>query len=951
MAADAHSLSTPSHVALDVLLLGATEVRVHGRVVHAGGPMQRGVLAMLALADGAAVTVAQLTAGLWGVAPPPSAASTLRAYLSRLRTGLASDALVRDATGYRLDRTSASCDAVRFCRVLDEDGGDPDTLAAALALWRGDVLADLRHLPFATAHGTRLEAARRTATTRRGELLVARNRHVEAVAELSTAVAAAPHDEHLVGLLARALVGAGRHADALAVLEDSRHRLRDDLGLDPGPELRALHTAVLVHDPAVLAGPAAARSPAVSTPLDPPAPPPGNVPLPLTSFVGRARELRGIMDLLATNRLVTLRGPGGCGKTRLALEAVRRLQATEGVEAWVVELAESDADAHVDAVVAEVLGVATTSTATTLASLRTALQGRRLLLVLDNCEHVVEQTAPLAAALLARCAGVQVLATSREPLGVPGEHVLDVGTMTIGTVDAPGDAERLLLDRAAAHGVTADDPTVRALVRRICLALDGIPLALELAAARCTVLSLAELAERLDDRFAVLDRGSRTALARHRTLAAAIAWSHDLLGDEEQAVLASAAAFRTSFELDDLAAVHGATSGAVLPLLGALVDKSMVVSDNRVTGTRRYRLLETIRAFVLSRLDDAAAVALADAHLHHVTGRAEEANARLRGFDDAPAWRWIEASSGDLRAAFDHAVRTGSSCAPRLVAALGWFAYRRGMARDGLRWCDLVRPLRDRAGPDVATAVVLTEGTLSYLAGDHERLPRVIVELSAAVETTTDTTLHALAEVYLAYFEAAFGDPGQVEAHLGAAEALVASGTTEPWVAAEVAMPRGQLLRAVGRPREAIAVLQEGQAAGAACGHRWAVGSLAWMEAKARLDLRQPAAAAVLLSSATRSFATQGDRTSTLAGLHTMAAAAAMLERHELGARLLGAVDELGTRIGYDPAAMDPVDAEAHRALVRFGCSEQEWEQWRAAGRGLSLQGALDLAERIATAR
>ncbi len=924
--------------ALEVLLLGTTEVRRDGVAAAAGGPLQRATLAILALAGGETVSTEQLMVGLWGDDPPPSAAGTLRAYLSRLRTGVAAGALQPAPGGHRLDPRATTCDAGQFGRALADDGDDPEALGAALALWRGSPLADLRHLPFAATHVVRLEALRHAALTRRAELLLAHHRHAEAVTELASAVDAAPHDERLAGLLARALAGSGRHGDALATLDRLRRRLRDDLGLDLGPELQDLQTAVLVHDPDVLgAGTVAATAPSV--------PPPGNVPLPLTSFVGRSVELARLAELTASARIVTLTGPGGCGKTRLALEATRRLQATAGREAWVVELAELDATHHVATAVARTLGVATTA-ATTFEAVASALGGRRLLLVLDNCEHVVTDAARLVEGLLARCHGLQVLATSREPLDLPGEHLLPVAPLPVGTAANRGDAEALLLDRLVAHGVDVGDPAAAPLVHRLCEALDGIPLALELAAARCKVLSLADVADRLDDRFALLEGGGRTAAARHRTLAAAIAWSHDLLEDDERQLLGSASVLRGSFDLEDLAAVHDTSSSALLGPLGALVDKSMVTADNRVTGTRRYRLLETIRVFAHAQLDDDTRRRLADAHLHHFTTRAETASARLRTFDDAPAWRWIEASRADLDAAFDHAISTASPCAPRLVAALGWFAYRRGVVREGLRWCQLVRPLRDHAGPDVATAVVVAEAALTYVAGEHERLPALIDELLTGAAAAHDPTVRALAEIYLAYFEAAFGDPTRAEPHVQAALSLAAAGAA-PWVAAEVAMPRGQLLRALGRPAEAIPVLQEGQAAGAACGHRWAVGSLAWIEAKARLDLRDPVGAATLLVGAVTSFARQGDRTSTLAGLHTAAAAAAMLERHELGARLLGAVDALGARIGFDAAAMDPADAEAHRALVRFGCTEREWHAWRAVGAAMTFEAALDAAQQL----
>ncbi|MET8973978.1 ATP-binding protein, partial [Streptomyces hydrogenans] len=402
-------------------------------------------------------------------------------------------------------------------------------------------------------------------------------------------------DEPLQVLRIRALRDAGRAAEALAAYEEVRRTLADRLGADPGPGLRALHEDLLAAET-----PAPART----------APAPGNLRARLTSFVGRDEEIAALRQDLAAARLVTLLGPGGAGKTRLSQEAAERVADTWPDGVWAAELAPvRDPEAVPEAVLAALGARETVLRGAGAEELRTAgdplsrlvehCAGRRMLLLLDNCEHVVGAAARLAESLLARCPGVRILATSREPLGVPGERLRPLGPLPEAT------ALRLLGERGVAarpgFEVGEDPVAAREIVRR----LDGLPLAIELAAARLRMLSARQIADRLDDRFRLLTSGARTVLPRQQTLRAVVDWSWELLEGPERAVLRRLAVFTGGCDLEAAEAVCAGPEGAdVLDVLGALVDKSLVVSAPEESGTR-FRLLETVAEYAGERLDEA----------------------------------------------------------------------------------------------------------------------------------------------------------------------------------------------------------------------------------------------------------------------------------------------------------------------------------------------------------
>lgn len=626
-------------------ILGPLEVRTDdGTPVDPGGPRPRALLTLLLLDAGRTVSVERLTDGLYGAEPPAGAANALQSQISRLRRRLAPHTEIEASTaGYRIAVPADSTDAHRFER-LAADGraalaaGDHGQAAVALkdalALWRGPALPDL---PDAHGERARLSELRLTAVQDRIDAELALGGGPALVPELRTLLSAHPLSERLYGQLMRALHADGRPAEALAVFEGARRTLADELGADPSAELSALHLELLRGQ-----GGDHRRT----------------VPTQLTRFVGREAELDRIARALSEARLVTLTGPGGAGKTRLVVEAT---QARPDV--CFVELAPLTDGTQIPYAVLTALGVRDgfrTPASDGTDRLLAALEDHAPLLVLDNCEHLVEEAAGLTARLLASCPGVRVLATSRESLGITGEVVLSVPPLP------PEPAVRLFLDRARAVRPGFEG---HARVADICAALDGLPLAIELAAARLRTLTPDELAARLDDRFRLLTRGDRSKAPRHRTLRAVVEWSWDLLNEEERELATRLTVFRGGAGLEAVEAVCATPYPE--DLLASLVEKSFLeVSEGR------YRMLETIRAFAAERRERDRP--LRDAHAAYFRELAERAEPALRGAGQLPWLARLDAERDNLDAALRHLVARAPEDALRLMAALSWFWRLRG---------------------------------------------------------------------------------------------------------------------------------------------------------------------------------------------------------------------------------------------------------------------------------
>ncbi|MDQ0794966.1 BTAD domain-containing putative transcriptional regulator [Streptomyces sp. B1I3] len=699
------------------LILGVTEARdEHGGLLPVGGARLRTLLAALALRAGRPATVDGLIDEVWAGDAPDDALGALQALVGRLRRALGRGTVVGVPGGYRLDAGPDDIDLYVFERLArrgaaELDSGDPGsaahTLRSALALWRGPAFADLPG--HARDHGPRAEAHRLAAVRQRIEADLRRGATVGLVPELRELTAAHPFHEPLHAQLLRALRAEGRQADALVAYEDARRALADGLGTDPGPELTALHRELLApagphpepQEPQVPQGPQGDPGlayPGGTYPGSFSDVPEGNIRPRLTSFVGREPELRAIRSDLARARLVTLTGPGGSGKTRLAEESA------DGYGAWIVELAPLDDPSAVPGAVLSALGLRETTLLRDSARERIAppsdpterlvehlshrSRHRPFLLVLDNCEHVIDAAAALAETLLTHCPRLRVLATSREPLGVPGEAVRPVGPLP------PDPAHRLFAERARA--VRPDfDPAAEAAenpraIAEICRRLDGLPLAIELAAARLRLLTPRQIADRLDDRFRWLSSGSRTVLPRQQTLRAVVDWSWDLLSEEERTVLRQVSVFAGGW---DLAAAEAVTAGAEsASLLGALVDKSLVVATPTGTGDMRYRLLETIHEYASERAAETPGLraAAASAHTEYFTALAEKADPLLRTGGQLPWVGRLETELDNLRAALHRTAVTVPSepSALRLVLGMGWFWCLRNYRTEGLAWAD-----------------------------------------------------------------------------------------------------------------------------------------------------------------------------------------------------------------------------------------------------------------------
>ncbi|MFE7357152.1 BTAD domain-containing putative transcriptional regulator [Streptomyces sp. NPDC057543] len=721
-------------------ILGTTQVLGDdGTAVALGGARLRALLTVLALRPGRTVPAAVLVDEVWDGDPPADAVGALQALVGRLRRALGHAAVASAESGYKLAAEPDAVDLYRFERLAGEgaralEEGDAAKAQAAfdgaLALWRGPALADL---PDRGALAARW--ATRRLDARRGRLAaaLALGRADEALPELAALCVEHPIDEPLQALRLRALRDAGRTAQALAAYDEVRTVLADRLGTDPGPELRSLHAELLSQEPAGPAGgvapvvaatetteaepatPATATTPATTAhPHRPPtAPPQGNLRARLTSFVGREGDIDALRADLAHARLVTLLGPGGAGKTRLSQEAAESVAPAWPDGVWLAELAPvDDPEAVPEAVLtavgaretvlrgagAEELRVAEGNASDPLVRLTEHCSRRRMLLLLDNCEHLVGAAAALADHLLSHCPELTVLATSREPLGVPGEFVRPVDPLPDPM------ALRLLADRGAAarpgFRIDADEETAAA-ATEICRRLDGLPLAIELAAARLRMLTPRQIADRLDDRFRLLTSGARTVLPRQQTLRAVVDWSWDLLDAAERAVLRRLSVFAGGCTLAAAEAVCAdgpMDAREVAGLLGSLVDKSLVVSAPADDGEMRYRLLETVGEYAAERLDGTGERNTVERHhLVYFRELARTTDPELRGAGQRPAIDLLQREYENIRTALRRAVAARDEQeALCMVLSLCWYWQMRDLRTDALQWADATAAL----GPD-----------------------------------------------------------------------------------------------------------------------------------------------------------------------------------------------------------------------------------------------------------
>ena len=772
-------------------MLGGLEVRdPAGEPVVVAGARLRTLLVLLALGAGRVVPAERLIDGVWGDEPPAAAGNALQALVSRLRRTAPGLDVEAAPGGYRLVVDADRVDAHRFVRLATEHPGE------ALALWRGE----LDFPEVARADAVRLRELRLTAQRRH---LGAQIGQRDVVPELEGLVAAHPLDESMAALLIRALMANAMPGRALAVYARVKDDLADQLGADPSAELRALHLELL-----------RAEAPAGKN---------GNLPAEVSSFVGRESDVRTVRALIATHRLVTLLGPGGSGKTRLSVEVGHQEQR----EVWRVELASVTDPAEVPQTIMTSLKLrgqvllsrpTVSESVPALQRLQDAIAGREMLLILDNCEHLIATAAEVADALLRAAPGLRLLATSREPLGIPGEQLYPVEPLALPPAGADAatasgfPAVRLLLDRASGFALTENNAQATV---RVCRALDGMPLAIELAAARLRTLPVTVLADRLADRFRLLTGGSRAALPRHQTLRAVVDWSWELLTEPEQRLWRRFALF---FGGADVTAAER-VCGADPDLLAALVDKSLLV----LGPDGRYRMLETIREYGLERLAEAGEaesqrLALAGYFLE----LAAAAEPELRGAGQLDWLRRLAEEHDNLHAAVRASIDAGDRpTATALAARLGWYWWLRGHRAEGAVLATEVAmmdgPLDDSEDLALTWAFAALNGLEGALPTDQVQVAfRRAAEFGAGPRAAHPALrlLHPLSTIF---------DNDGKESALELVEPLFTD--PDPWLRAVAKMIIAQLRLNFGQSADrAAAEMRESLAGFQAIGERWGIG-------------------------------------------------------------------------------------------------------------------------------
>jgi predicted ATPase/DNA-binding SARP family transcriptional activator len=930
----------PRPRSIEIRLLGPIELRIDGRTTALGGPRQRTLLALVALRPGQVLPVDELIEELWAGEPPEGATTTLRSYVSRLRRSLNGLATLEHTDrGYILDVAPASIDALEFERLV-RTGGERlangavrrarELLGDALNVWRGRPFGDLGGDGGLAVAAERLDELRLLALERRIEADLELGRAAEVVDELEAAVREFPFRERLWRHLMLALYRAGRQAEALAAFQRARSQLDEQLGIEPGDELEQLQVAILRHEV-------------------PDATPPEhrtNLPAPLTSFIGRPAEVAEVTGLLQSARLVTLTGVGGVGKTRLALETARRALPDVPGGVYFVDLSPLGDGSMVAGQLAAALGIREQAGRPPLDLVSSQVREQEILLVLDNCEHLREAVASLAARLLEAAPRLRILATSRELLGVPGE--VDLAVPPLGLPDTDdvdvlrgSEAVALFLTRAlAARPTLVDDAATVRLAAQIVADLDGLPLAIELAAARAKALSLPDIASRLGDRFRFLRSWRRLVSSRHRTLREAMDWSYELLVPEEQALLAGISVFAGGFTIRSVAGVclEGDEDAALL-IVERLAEASLVVPVVTVTPTR-YRLLETVRQYGLERLRDAGGDR--DLARRHAEWFLELARSANLGYNAAGEQRFdvVVAEEDNLRSALGWALGSGEvELGLRICIALKdyWVASH---GAQGVQWIEAFRATGVQVPRDVRAASLLVQAYARWMSGGGQAMD-LYEESLAEFEALGDEAGRAHVLDQMAFAATMAGDIGRAQA-LGE-ESLAAHrrvGNPRGESQALGALARVASLR--GEHQHAVELVKSSVTLAAETGYRWwqmamvsNVGEYALDDGQ--LDVAEAACREAL------DLARRLDDPQIAVFMFAVLARIAIAEGRYVRAGLLwGALEAEEARAPHGEWLRQR-DYYAGQVLPR---ADAGFEAGRAAGRALSLDAAIDAALR-----
>jgi predicted ATPase/DNA-binding SARP family transcriptional activator len=900
-------------------ILGPVEVELEGPPLSVKGKKPRALLALLILRRNEPVPTELLIENLWGDKAPATAANTLQVYVSQLRK-IVADRVSREGGAYRLRIDPDELDAERFERLVEE--GDAalrrrsfreaaELLAESLALWRGPALADLRYESFAQGEIARLEELRLVANENRIEAELGLGRHDPAIGELEALIAEHPARERLRSLHMLALYRAGRQADALDAYKAARQTLLDDLGLEPGPELRELEQAILRQDEAL------SRRPL----------PRSNVPVPASTLVGRRRELDEVTSALrGRTRVLTLTGPGGSGKTRLAIEAANVLTDELADGAFFVALDAIRDPALLLPTIAEAVAVKESGGRSLPESLAERLAGRQALLVIDNFEQLAE-AAPVLSEVLEAAPGLSFLVTSRSALRVSGEQEYPLDPLDL------EDAVKLFVERAkgADPRFSLTDENAAA-VEEICGRLDGLPLAVELAAARTKLLPPDAMLALLDERLDLLSRGARDLPERHRALRETVAWSYDLLGPDERTLFAQLSVFGGGFTLESAVAVCDASLDGVATLL----DDSLLDRDGP-----RFKMLETIREYALEQL-------AAEQEPDDVRRRHAEHFLKLAESEPVPeqaAWLGrMDAERDNFREALAWSLDTReASLGLRLAAALWEFWWVRGYLAEGRGWLHEALTRGRSVAPELRARALHAAGSLATRQGDYEAAGALFEESLAIWEELGDAAGTARSLLSLGTVAAEQGDQARaIELSERAAELYDESGDQRGHALAisnlgGIALERGEYAKAASLSEQAYRLFEtledsEGMA--------FALVNQGF----AALSQKQHERAIELLRQALRRLAELEFKDVIGYCFEGLAAVLAFTERPEEAARLLGAAEALRESLGVGLAPAEQTTHDATVDSVRGALAEDRFGgAWRQ-GRELPLEDAIAYA-------